>query len=190
MDIKSNKGISLVEVIVTVAIMAIIIVPVSMVFITSYTNFISESDKAAAEQCAREVLYGKGINSYGVMGDLERSNASGNRITFEDQSETGKYRTIKIKESADTKKYRFDKDNLVLYYDDGSGNEKDFFYQEFSSNNHQVKVIDFVVEKKSKGSVIDKVEIDTDVIIISTTVSCGENGKVKVESSYRINVED
>lgn len=193
MDIKSNKGISLVEVIATVAIMAIIMVPISLIFITSYTNFISESDKAVAEQCAREVLYGKGISSYGVMGDLERSSASKNRIKLEDNFETGKYRIIKITDSAGStgtqKIYRFDKDERKLFYDDGSG-EKDFFDQESSINNHTIEVIDFVAEYKSKGTVINKAEIDTDVVIISATVLCGKSGNIKVESSYRINVED
>ena len=197
MDIKSNKGISLVEVIVTVAIMAIIIVPVSMVFITSYTNFISESDKTTAEQCAREVLYGKGITSYGVIGDLERSNAKSSEISVINNDATSSS-SITIPYTDDKgykgiKEYIF-KDGILNFKDYNTTNSEDFFKDEKSSNK-DINVIGFSAEMKQKGTDIDtdpskETIINTNIIKITVTVKCGRSGQIKLESSYRINVED
>jgi len=215
MDIKSKKGVTLVEVVVAVAIMAIIMVPISLVFNTAYTNFIVESDKVAAQQGAREVLYGKGMNSYGVMGDLERSNAtaSDDLIKIEDPIVLGspnKGRSISITEVTDagngqTKKYYYEFDvaddswklKYKIIYPDGSTSEDDYFANATSSNNRQVKVTGFEVEKKAKGADIDtdpdpaKVTIiDKDVIKITVTVACGKSGDITLQSSYRIpNIE-
>ncbi len=188
MNIKSNKGLTLVEVIVTVAIMGIIIAPISLVFTTAYTNFNGESDKVAAQQGARDILYGKGIDSYGnrsygIMGDLERSSAKANNITIEDIIEPNKGRSISmpgtiidktsLKEKAVTKKYSYI--DGVLYYDNDTSNSNPVKYiDQKSSTNKAVIVSDFSAEK-----------IDNKLITISVTVTCGD-GEITLESSYRI----
>jgi prepilin-type N-terminal cleavage/methylation domain-containing protein len=200
MDIRSNKGLTLVEVVVAVAIMAIIIVPISLVFTTAYTSFIDESDKVAAQQGARDVLYGKGINSFGIMGDLERSDATsdlikiGELIDINDPDKGG--RSIRITETSKdvsgntisvVKKYSYN--GGVLFYDydvNDSNQEVNFFLKEKSSNGHDVIVRNFLAQKvvKVTGST------DTDVIKITVTVTCGQSCDITLESSYRIpNIE-
>ena len=207
MDIRSEKGLSLVEVVVTVAIMAIIIVPISLVFTTAYTNFTKESDKVAAQQAARDVLYGNNVNSYGVMngimGDLERSDAASSKIHIGDDDSTTTASSISIdyKDAlgdSGTKKYSLIGNKLV--YSDSNikpnnysmtGEVVDYFNSEKSSNGHDVVVKDFVVEKVKKvtDSAIDK-DTDTDIIKITVTVTCGQSGDITLQSSYRIpNIE-
>jgi prepilin-type N-terminal cleavage/methylation domain-containing protein len=201
MDIKSKKGVTLVEVIAAVTIMAIILVPVSLVFITAYSNFIGQSDKVAAQQSAREVLYGKGFSSYGIMGDLERSSANSENITIEDfidehMPDKGG-RSILIKESTTevsgtTKviRYTYYDDKGVLYYKEKEATtDINYFDNEKSSNDHEVNVTGFEAVKITKGTVIDAttgIKTDTDMIKIIVTVACGRSGNVTLQSSYRI----
>jgi prepilin-type N-terminal cleavage/methylation domain-containing protein len=196
MDIKSNKGISLVEVIVTVAIIGIIMAPISLVFITSYTNFINESDKAAAEQFAREVLYGNGITSYGVIGDLERSDAKASDIILEGGTTTSSSISIPYKyldehnnEHAIIKKYSLDSGRNILNYSDVSSSG-DYFKGEKSTSGKEVKIIDFVAGIKAKGSEINSIKTNAVIIEVSVTVETGKSGPVRLESSYRINVDN
>lgn len=214
MDIKSKKGATLVEVVAAVAIMAIIMLPISLVFTTAYTNFIGESDKAEAQQCAREVLYGKGINSYGVMGDLERSNATATNdfIKIKDPIDTSNPdkggRSISITEvtaagTGQTKIYYYMQDATTLIWKlkykiiapDGINviSDIDYFADEKSSNDKEVNVTGFEAAKIAKGTIIDTttgIKTDTDVINITVTVTCGSSGSITLESSYRIpNIE-
>lgn len=187
MDIKSNKGLSLVEVIVTVAIIGIIMTPISLVFITSYTNFINESDKAAAEQFAREVLYGKGITSYGVIGDLERSDAKPGDVKIVGGAITSS--SIIIPCTYGIKQYSLDSDKNMLIYSDASGSG-DYFKGEKSTSGKEVKIIDFVAGIKVKGSEINSIKTNAEIIEVSVTVETGKSGPVRLESCYRINVDN
>jgi len=192
MDIKSKKGASLVEVIAAIAIMAIIMVPISLVFTTAYSSFIGQSDKVAAQQSAREVLYGKGMSSYGVMGDLERSNVPSGEITIGGTSVLIPFtEVVGGVEVTGFKKYSFD--GSVLYYEETGKSVVDYFDSETSSNGSEVRVTDFQAQKvnKVKDPVtgIDK-ETETDLIQITVTVICGKSGKITLQSSYRIpNIE-
>lgn len=204
MDIRSEKGLTLVEVIAAITIMGIIMIPISLIFTTAYTNFTNESDKVAAQQAARAVLYGKGINSYGVMGDLERSDASSDLIKIEELIDTNDPnkggRSIRITESfkdvsgntvSVDKKYRFSGGEFLYDYDLSDSNlEVNYFANEKSTNGHDVKVENFLVENRKKGTDINGITIDTDVIKITVTVTCGNSGEITLESSYRIpNIE-
>lgn len=199
---KSEKGITLVEVVVSVAILAIIMLPISLAFTTAYSSFINEADKITAQQSAREVLYGKGLGSYGIMGDLERSNAAGEEITigdFIDESGT-KGRTISIKyPDATIRQYKFIQDAVngdKLFYrtvapDNSILSEQNYFENDYSSNGNKVVVKSFSAEKISKGADIDpdpgKTTVtDTDIIKLQVSVCCGKSGDITLESSYRI----
>ncbi len=201
MNIKSKKGMTLVEVIATVAIMAVIMVPISLIFTTAYSNFITESDKSTAQKSARAVLYGKGLYgngsiSYGVMGDLQRSNVSGNKIVIADLFDGNKGRSIVIYSDDKTKRYSF-KDGILYYEPDVTDLSKDpepddNYLNEKSSNDRDVKVLDFIVEKKIKGvdkDPITQAVIDNDLIEVYVEVECGKSGKIALESSYRIPIE-
>lgn len=189
MNIKSNKGLSLVEVIATVAIMAIIIIPISLVFTTSYSNFNIESDKAAAQKAAREVLYGKGFSSYGVMGDLERSNAGSDKITIGDIIDAS-VNSISILDDAGVKKiYYYNQATQELKYKNELTDEN-YFLNETSTNGRAIIVKKFDVKKITRGTTIDSVILDTDIIRVTVTVECGRSGNITLESSYRIpNIE-
>lgn len=211
MNIRSEKGVTLVEVVVAIAIMGIIMIPISLVFTTAYTNFTKESDKVAAQQGARDVLYGKGIYSYGVMGDLERSDATSGEIVLDDRisdsasPDFNKYRSIKITETGtgQTQKYYYMQDTAtlswMLKYKIMASNGIDvisdinYFLDEKSSNGHDVKVTNFVAEKVNKvtdpATGTDK-ETETELINITVTVTCGQSGDITLQSSYRIpNIE-
>lgn len=196
MNIKGKKGVTLVEVVVTVAILAIIIVPISLVFNTAYSSFIGETDKVTAQQSARELLYGKGINSYGIMGDLERSNTTSQAIIVGDVTEDinaiGPSISIKDDTGA-TKVYTYVPDAVLggkLFYKTITPggltvSDVDYFDNDKSSNGRDVMVNDFIAEKIKKDSVTD-----TDMIKITVTVACGKSGNITLESSYRFpNIE-
>ena len=207
MNIKSKKGMTLVEVIATVAIMAAIMIPISLIFTTAYSNFITESDKSTAQKSARAVLYGKGLYgngsiSYGVMGDLQRSNVGINNIKIDllDAGNSNKGRSIAITgDDNKTKRYSFI-DGILYFEPDVSDLSKiepksdDNFLDEKSSNDRELKVLDFIVEKTEKGTDIDKdpdkeTYIDNDLIEVYVEVECGKSGKIALESSYRIPIE-
>lgn len=189
MNIKSNKGVTLVEVMVTVAILAIIIIPVSTIFNTAYSSFIAEADRITAQQGAREVLYGKTLSSYGskygLMGDLERSNATSAGINIDDEpgdiSISGQ--SISIRDSGgSTKKYSFETDldgRKKLFYENSEG-KTDYFRDDMSSNNRPVVVKEFTVEKVKRHT-----ETDSDILNISVTVLCGKSGEITLNSTYR-----
>lgn len=191
MNIKSKKGMTLVEVIATVAIMAAIMVPISLIFTTAYSNFITESDKSTAQKSARAVLYGKGLYgngliSYGVMGDLQRSNVGGSKIKIGD-GDTNRGNSISILDNSNSpiQTYKFDGSKLKYIYinDKGSTVEEDYFEND-PSDKKEVKVLDFIVEKKEKGT-----DIDNDLVEVYIEVECGKSGKIALESSYRIPIE-
>lgn len=164
MDIKSQKGVTLTELIVTITIMAIIITPISVVFIQGYSGFFTESDKMNAQQCAREVLYGRGVNSYGIMGDLERCD---NKLT----SVTGK--CISIGDSLDDMRVYSLADGVFSY--NTSSSAMTYFIDP------KVKIKDFQVNLSPpvEGTT------DTTIASISITVVYGRSGEVTLSSSYR-----
>ncbi len=174
MNIKETKGATLTEVIITVAILMIIMAPISLIFITSYTSYINENDKATAQQSAREILYGNSINSYGILSDLERSGAMSKDIYIDgvtdDIDVSGTSLLIKNITSGEEKKYIFEpgeKGKLT----NGAG----VIY-----NDPSVIVDAFVVQKLKRNS-----ENDCDSLKILIEVHCGNSGKVSYESTYR-----
>ncbi len=195
---------TLVEVIATVAIMAAIMVPISLIFTTAYSNFITESDKSTAQKSARAVLYGKGLYgngsiSYGVMGDLQRSNVGGSKIVITELFDGNKGRIISIfDDNGLLYKYSFDSVKLMLGYEyrdaEGKYVKEDDYFNNDPSDKKEIKVLKFSVEKKEKGTDIDKdpntkTFIDNDLIEVYVEVECGKSGKIALESSYRIPIE-
>ncbi|PYG85643.1 prepilin-type N-terminal cleavage/methylation domain-containing protein [Ruminiclostridium sufflavum DSM 19573] len=206
MNIKSNKGMTLVEVIATVAIMAAVMIPISLIFTTAYSNFITESDKSEAQKSARAVLYGKGLYgdgliSYGVIGDLQRSNVSGEKIIIEDFDtvELKKGRRISISDDKGLKcRYSLEGTKLEYEYRIEKSGKYEFITEDYltekSVNKKDVKIIDFTVEKKEKGTDIDndpetQTIINNDIIEVCIKVECGQSGVIILESSYRIPIE-
>lgn len=198
---KSIKGLTLIEVVVSLAILAIIMVPISLVFTTAFSGLINEADRITAQQSAREILYGKGPNSYGIMGDLDRSDATGDEITIGEliggSGTVG--RSISIKDQTSIKKYKFTPDGVnggKLIYEITAPDKsivlnKDYFEDDRSSNGNKVEVKKFTAEIIKKGTDIDAdpakvAETDTDMVKIQLTVSCGRSGDINLESSYRI----
>lgn len=193
---------TLVEVIATVAIMAAIMVPISLIFTTAYSNFITESDKSTAQKSARAVLYGKGLYgngliSYGVMGDLQRSNVGGSKIEigYNINGDTNRGNSISILNNSNSpiKTYKFNGTKLEYIYINDKGNpvQEDFFEKDTSDKN-EVRVLDFIVEKQKKGTIIDpitKSATDNDLIKVYVEVEYGKSGKIALESSYRIPIE-
>lgn len=199
MNIKSKKGMTLVEVIATVTIMAIIMIPISLIFSTAYSNFITESDKSTAQKSARAVLYGKGLYdngliSYGVIGDLQRSNVGGSNIQIvwldpSNHSKGGR-EIIITDDSSVVKTYRFD--GTTLMYSDSVKvpTAEDYFKNETSSNGKFVIVKDFNVLMIEKGENLSTgIKADCDLIKVSVKVECGKSGVIELESSYRIPIE-
>lgn len=179
MNIKSQKGITLTEVIVTLAIMAIIAAPITMVFTTAYTSFINESDKNTAQQYAREVMFGDGLNSKGIIGELEGSNASTIGINVSPQSIS-----IRQNDTGAAIKYEYqpiESDYGTLIYTNASGAAIDLFNNAKSGNGFDVKLNEFFVEK-----VVKTADTDTDLINITLKLSCGNSGIITLKNSYRI----
>jgi prepilin-type N-terminal cleavage/methylation domain-containing protein len=203
MNIKSKKGMTLVEVIATVAIMPAIMVPISLIFTTAYSNFITESDKSTAQKSARAVLYGKGLYgngsiSYGVMGDLQRSNVGGSKIKIGDNinGDPNRGNSISILDNSNSpiQTYKFDGTKLE-YINKGNTVQEDYFEND-SSDKKEVKVLDFIVEKQEKGAIIDidpststNTFTNNDLIKVYIIVEYGKSGKIALESSYRIPIE-
>lgn len=184
MNIKSSRGVTLVEVIVTIAILAIIVIPVSTIFSTAYSSFIAEADKITAQQSAREILYGKGINSYGVMGDLERSNATVGDVLIDNNSASMTGQSISITcDNGSIMQYSFRMDpggEQQLFYKAAGGIEENYFENATSSNNNPVIVKSFTVSKKQRLPYMEN-----DIIDISVTVLCGRSGDISLQSTYR-----
>ena len=204
MNIKSKKGMTLVEVIATVAIMAIIMIPISLIFTTAYSNFITESDKSIAQKSARAVLYGKGLYgngsiSYGVMGDLQRSNVGGSKIKIGDNINGDPNRGISISildnNNLPIQTYKFDGAELeYIYIDDKGDPVQEGYFENDPSDKKKVKVLDFIVEKQLKGTIIDidpssSTFTNNELIKVSIIVEYGKSGEIALESSYRIPIE-
>jgi hypothetical protein len=193
MDIKSTKGVTLTEVIAVVTIMLMIILPLSYVFTTAYTSFITESDKAAAQQAAREILYGKGFGYHGVMGDLERCNATSREIIVggdtHDVAFSGQSISIPDDDTGGVIRYTFIPD---------STNGGRLVYEKLDSESHLILSENYIGENWTNGKIIindfsiqkikrtDAGTDDNDKITVTVVVSCGKSGNITVESSYRL----
>ena len=146
-------------------------------------------------------LYGKGSVSYGVIGDLQRSNVGASKIKIDlllDVNNPNKGRSIAITgDDGITKRYSFI--SGVLYYEPNVidlsviyPQLSDNYLNEKSSNDRDVKVLDFSVEMKKKGIYKDPITqtfIKNDLIEVYVVVECGKSGKIALESSYRIPIE-
>ena len=170
MNIRCQKGVTLVELVTTVAILAIIIAPISLVFNIGYSQFFKESDNVIAQEGARQIFYGNGINTYGIMGDLARCNnlattTSGISILIGD-------------EPSNLKAYSFDNTskkillNGVNYFD--------------NTDKKDVKVSSFSAITIDAGQIIDGNVTDTKVITVYAEVSYGRSNIIKLSNSYRL----
>lgn len=182
MNIKSEKGVTLTEVIGAVTILMILMVPLSFIFTTTYNKCVVEADKVAAQQVAREILYGDGINYNGIIGDLEKSNAKiGTESSDVNIDDTLPARcSISIPASDGNRVYLYDSnvEGGVVLYNGKTINEK-------SSSGKDTKIVGFNLQKILKNDFYDH-----DQLRIQVKVSCGKSGNVEVESSYRFpNIE-
>ena len=175
MNIKSEKGATLTEVIGAVTILLILMVPLTFIFTTTYARCVLEADKAAAQQVAREVLYGDGINFNGIIGDLEKSNAKSNKVVINEEG-----CSISIPANSGFREYLYEPDSNggVIKYNGLSINGK-------SSSGKEIEIIDFTLQKILKNDFNDH-----DQLRVQVKVACGKSGIVEVESSYRFpNIE-
>ncbi|WP_024831781.1 hypothetical protein [Ruminiclostridium josui] len=179
MNIKSEKGVTLTEVIGAVTILLILMVPLSFIFTTTYTKCVVEADKAAAQQVAREVLYGDGINFNGIIGDLGKSNSKCSEVVIKDILPDGCSISIPSGNGITEYLYETDSSGGVIKYNGKRINEK-------SSSGKEIKIIDFYLQKIIKNNFNDN-----DQLRVQVRVSCGKSGIVEVESSYRFpNIEE
>ncbi|EPR09950.1 prepilin-type N-terminal cleavage/methylation domain-containing protein [Ruminiclostridium papyrosolvens] len=188
MNIKSEKGVTLTEVIGAVTILMILMVPLSFIFTTTYDKCVVEADKVAAQQVAREILYGDGINFNGIMGDLEKSNAKigdlhksnskSSEVVIEDIPPDGC--SISIPASNGIREYLYDSNvgGGVVLYNGKRINDK-------SSSGKEINITGFTVQPIYKNDLNDN-----DQLRVQVRVLCGKSGIVEVESSYRFpNIE-
>lgn len=172
MNIKSEKGTTITEIIAAVAILAMLMIPLSYIFTTSYTKFITESDRAAAQQVAREILYGDGLNFNGIIGDLEKSGLQSDEVNIENLSGNGLRISIPAATGSRIYEYLPDSNGGEFKYNSKKINEK-------SSAGYKIKINDFTVQKVSENDNNDS------QIRVQVKVSCHNSGIVEVESSYR-----
>ncbi len=175
MNIKSEKGVTLTEVIGAVTILLILMVPLSFIFTTTYDKCVAEADKVAAQQVAREIMYGDGINFNGIIGDLEKSNSISSEVIINDYG-----CSISIPSNKGSIEYLYDSEDSggIIKYNGKRINDK-------SSSGKEIKVTGFNLQKILKNSLNDH-----DKLRIQVKVSCGKSGIVEVESSYRFpNIE-
>lgn len=175
MNIKSEKGVTLTEVIGAVTILMILMVPLSFIFTTTYDKCVAEADKVAARQVAREIMYGDGINFNGIIGDLEKSNSISSEVIINDDG-----CSISIPSNKGSIEYLYDSEDSggIIKYNGKRINDK-------SSSGKEIKVTGFTLQKILKNSLNDH-----DKLRIQVKVSCGKSGNVEVESSYRFpNIE-
>ncbi|HEX2926796.1 MAG TPA: hypothetical protein VHP38_11170 [Ruminiclostridium sp.] len=169
MNIKSEKGATLTEVIAAVAILGMLLIPLSYIFITSCTTYMGESDRASAQQAAREILYGNGLNFNGIIGDLEKSGAPMDCVIVTNDAAGI---SMSIPEHGTVREYTYLNHTLRC-----NGTP---IYQD-SSTGKQIKINSFTVQRISRSISND----DNDKIRVQVEVSCGQSGSVKLESSYR-----
>lgn len=170
MNIRCQKGVTLVELVTALAIFAIIITPISMVFNIGYSRFFKESDNVIAQEGARQILYGNGINSNGIMGDLARCNnlattTSGIGILIGD-------------DASNLKSYIFDYINKKLLL-----NGVNYFD---NTDKEEVQVTSFSAITIDIGQIIDGNMTDTKVIKVYAEVSYGKSNSIKLSNSYRL----
>ncbi len=178
MNIKSEKGVTLTEVIGAVTILLILMVPLTFIFTTTYAKCVVEADKAAAQQVAREVLYGDGLNFNGIIGDLEKSNSKISEVVIEDILPDGCSISIPSNKGIREYLYKPGSNGGVIKYNGTSINEK-------SSSGKEINITDFTVQPIYKNDLNDN-----DQLRVQVRVSCGKSGIVEVESSYRFpNIE-
>ncbi len=152
-------------------------VPLTFIFTTTYAKCVLEADKAAAQEVAREVLYGDGINFNGIIGDLEKSNSKSSEVVV-DILPNGCSISIPSKNGNREYLYEPDSNGGVVKYNGLSINEK-------SSSGKEIEIIDFTLQKILKNDFNDH-----DQLRVQVKVSCGKSGIVEVESSYRFpNIE-
>ncbi|HHV60711.1 MAG TPA: hypothetical protein GXX49_10585 [Clostridiaceae bacterium] len=75
-NLRSNKGISLTELMVTVTILIVVMTPVSLLFTSSYKNFFIEEDTVKAQEQARYAMET-------ILTDLARHNSGNIQISPE-----------------------------------------------------------------------------------------------------------
>ena len=176
MNIKSEKGVTLTEVIGAVTILLMLMVPLTFIFTTTYTKCVVEADKVAAQQVAREVLYGDGINFNGIIGDLENSNPKSSEVV----NILPNGCRISIPANSGFREYLYEQKSSggVIKYNGNRINEK-------SSSGKEINITDFTVQLINKNDLNDN-----DQLRVQVRVSCGKSGIVEVESSYRFpNIE-
>ncbi len=179
MNIKSEKGVTLTEVIGAVTILLILMVPLTFIFTTTYAKCVVEADKVAAQQVAREILYGDGINFNGIIGDLAKSNAKIGAKSSEVNIPLNGC-SISIPASNGNREYLYDSNvgGGVVLYNGKRINEK-------SSSGKDIEIVGFHLQTILKNNFNDH-----DQLRVQVRVSCGKSGIVEVESSYRFpNIE-
>ena len=175
MNFKSEKGVTLTEVIGAFTILLMLMVPLTFIFTTTYSKCVVEADKTAAQQVAREVLYGDGINYDGIIGDLEKSNSL---ISEVDIPPNGCSISIPAKNGISEYLYEPDSSGGVIKLNGKRINEK-------SSSGKDIKIRGFYLQKILKDNFNDH-----DQLRVQVRVSCGKSRIVEVESSYRFpNIE-
>ncbi|TYQ13351.1 UNVERIFIED_CONTAM: prepilin-type N-terminal cleavage/methylation domain-containing protein [Acetivibrio alkalicellulosi] len=154
-----NKGFTLTELLVSLALLGIILPSVSVVFYAGYKSYYDQRDIIVAQQKAKEIMEM-------IITDLrvyENSNItvdlSGNKLVIELEEGLGKDSII----------YWFNPDEKNIYKSN----------QPIINDNEEIEIINFVVEE------ISELGFDTSLINISIFVKAGKSEEVYLNTNYR-----
>lgn len=154
-----KKGLTLVEVIASLAILGIIMTPLTSIFYMGYKNYFVENDRMTAQQTAKEVV-GR------IIDDLR---AYENEYT---EADTSSGKTLTIKDSVN-----FPEDTIVYTFEE---NQKMVFRNGTPLiDNPAVLITGFLVQETIPSG------FDSYMIKISVTVKTGKSEEINLEGSYR-----
>ncbi|MDQ2085288.1 prepilin-type N-terminal cleavage/methylation domain-containing protein [Herbivorax sp. ANBcel31] len=160
MNIKGNKGITLTELMMTIALLGIIIPSVSLVLYIGYKSYYVEKDTMQAQQHAKEIMDM-------IVTDLRRYDNINTYI-----NEIEKKLVIKEEENEELI-YTYSKESKNIY----RNNEPIIEYGK------EIKITNFKVEE------IDSEDFDNNLFSIGIFVKAERTEEIKLETLYRRRVK-
>lgn len=171
MRLGNNRGFTLTELIMTIAVLGVIMVPVSLVLIQGYQSYYVESDSMDAQREAREIMYGDGVTSHGIIGVLRENDGSAVNVQdYKDQNgnDTGETNVMSINGNI----YTFDANVTTLQI---SG----------AISGSYGNVTAFKVGIITKGTQDGNGNTyDNNMVNVSVSVKIGRGREITVKSSY------
>lgn len=176
---NSKKGFTLTELIVTVTLMGIVLIPVALMLNTVLRNYFKENDTMVAQQTAREIFYGNGGSISGVIEDMRKNDST--QISVYTQSAGG---ATAQAASGETGSILYIKSDLVYSFSGGVLHKKGALEEPDSDDN---KVADHVIAFQVKRQdTIQNNALTASRIDLTVEVQSGSGRGFKLDSSYRI----